>query len=184
MLPDVITTECLTLRQWAFGDVSDVVLYADDREWSRYLPIPYPYSESDAQKFIAAQLLLHREEHPSWAIEHERHVIGGINVRLLSSLRIAELGYSIARPLWRRGFATEAARAVVDSTFLGCPSIVRVRASADARNVASIRVLEKIPMKREGVLRSDRFIRDEPVDVVWCAVLRDEWQSNRTRRQG
>jgi RimJ/RimL family protein N-acetyltransferase len=184
MLPEVITTERLTLRPWAFGDVSDVVLFADDREWSRYLPISYPYGESDARQFIATQVLLNREEHPSWAIEHEGRVIGGINVRLLSSLRIAELGYSIARTCWRRGFATEAARAIVDATFLACPSIVRVRATADARNVASIRVLEKIPMKREGVLRSDRFIRDEPIDVVWCGVLRDEWQSRRARGQG
>ena len=177
MLPDVIRTERLILRPWAFEDVPDVLAYADDKEWSRYLPIPQPYVEADALKFIATQVLQNRQEHPSWAVEHERRVLGGVNLRLTPDLRIGEIGYSLARSFWGRGLTTEAAGAVVGAAFKTCPTLVRVRAMADARNVASLRVLEKIGMKREGVLRSNRFVRGEPVDEVWSGILRSEWES-------
>jgi ribosomal-protein-alanine N-acetyltransferase len=46
---------------------------------------------------------------------------------------------------------------------------------ADARNERSHRVLEKLGMTREGLLRKNRLARDEFVDEVWYGVLRSEW---------
>ncbi|HET9488648.1 MAG TPA: GNAT family N-acetyltransferase [Methylomirabilota bacterium] len=179
MLPDVIRTGRLVLRPWSVDDAGDVFQYANDVEWSRYLRIAQPYSLEDARKFITTQLLLNRQEHPSWAIEHEERVVGGINLRLMSDLRIGVLGYSIARAVWGRGLATEAARGIVDTAFNGCPTLACVRAIVDARNAASLRVLEKLAMKREGVLRSNRFTNDGLVDEVWCAISRSEWEAER-----
>jgi [ribosomal protein S5]-alanine N-acetyltransferase len=178
MLPEVIRTERLVLRPWSFDDAGDVLLYANDVEWSRYLRIAQPYSLEDARAFIATQMSLNRQQHSSWAIEHKARVVGGINVRLLD-LRIGVLGYSIARAVWGRGLATEAARAIVDAAFEGCPELARVRAMVDARNVASLRVLEKIAMRREGVLRSNRIGKDGLVDEVWCEISRSEWEAER-----
>lgn len=87
------------------------------------------------------------------------------------------MGYSIARAFWGRDLATEAARAVVDAAFEMCATLIRVRAMADARNLASIRVLAKAGLKREGILRSNRFVHGQPVDEVWCGILRSEWES-------
>jgi ribosomal-protein-alanine N-acetyltransferase len=179
MLPEVIRTGRLVLRPWSFDDVRDVFLYANDVEWSRYLRIVQPYSLGDARKFITTQRLLNRREHASWAIEYEGRVVGGINLRLLSDLRIGVLGYSIARAIWGRGLATEAARGIVDTAFDGCPTLACVRAMVDARNVASLRVLEKLAMKREGVLRSNRSSNDGLVDEVWCEISRSEWEAER-----
>jgi RimJ/RimL family protein N-acetyltransferase len=47
---------------------------------------------------------------------------------------------------------------------------------ADARNLASLRVMEKLGMVREGVLRQNRLVRGEFIDEVWCGVLRTEWE--------
>jgi RimJ/RimL family protein N-acetyltransferase len=174
-LPDVIKTARLVLRPFAFDDVHDVLAYAVDPEWSRYLPVPRPYTEADAYRFIAAQVLLDHHEHPVWAIEHTGIGIGGINLRYSEGARIAEVGFSIARNYWGQGLATEATSAVVDAAFAADPRLVRVRAMADARNVASIRVVEKCGFAREGTLRSNRFIHDEPIDEVWCGLLRSEW---------
>jgi RimJ/RimL family protein N-acetyltransferase len=179
MLPEVIRTERLVLRPWSFDDIGDVFLYANDVEWSRYLRIAQRYSLEDARKFVTTQVLLNRREHPSWAIEHEARVGGGINLRLLSDLRIGLVGYSIARAVWGRGLATEAARAIVDAAFDGCPKLTCVRAMVDARNVASLRVLEKLAMRREGVLRLNRFSNDGLVDEVWCELSRSEWEAER-----
>jgi ribosomal-protein-alanine N-acetyltransferase len=59
-----------------------------------------------------------------------------------------EIGYRLARPHWRRGFATEAARAALDHAF-GTLSLPRLIALIDPANVASIRVAEKIGLRYE-----------------------------------
>jgi [ribosomal protein S5]-alanine N-acetyltransferase len=59
-----------------------------------------------------------------------------------------EIGYRLARGYWGQGFATEAVRAVRDYGF-GTLCLSRLIAIIDARNVASIRVAEKIGMRYE-----------------------------------
>jgi [ribosomal protein S5]-alanine N-acetyltransferase len=73
-------------------------------------------------------------------------------VELRPSGHRAELGYVLARDWWGRGLMTEAARAVVEWA-LADPRIFRVWAVTDVDNAASARVLEKIGMQREGLLR-------------------------------
>jgi RimJ/RimL family protein N-acetyltransferase len=107
MLPDIIETARLRLRPFRLRDVDDVLVYATDPEWARYLPVPQPYTQADAEKFIAGQVLLDREVHPAWAIEHAGAVIGGINLRLHFDHHVSEMGYSIARSSWGRGLTTE-----------------------------------------------------------------------------
>lgn len=175
MLPEVINTERLVLRPWSFEDAPDVMSYAPDEELARYLPIPHPYSEADAHRFITSQILLDREQHPSWAIRSDGHSAGGINIRFFLDFRVGEIGYSIARSLWGRGLATEASRAIMAAAFSEYPQLMRIRAMADARNERSHRVLEKLGMTREGLLRKNRLARNEFVDEVWYGVLRSEW---------
>jgi RimJ/RimL family protein N-acetyltransferase len=177
MLAERIETGRLTLRQWVFEDVGDVFSYAQDAEWSRYLPLPQPYSEDDARRFVARQVLLDRRQHLSWAIEFDGSVIGGCNLQFLCDHRVGEIGYSISRSHWGRGLGTEAARALVGCAFQCCSDLMRLRAAADARNKASVRVLEKVPMRQEGILRSNRFVHDVPVDEVWFGLLRSDWPS-------
>ena len=102
-------------------------------------------------------------------------MIGGLNVRMRSEHRLGEMGYSIARQHWGQGFCTEAARAVLDAAFESCPGLNRVRAMADDENAASQRVMEKLGMTKEGVLRQNRVERDEVIDEAWWGVLRSEW---------
>ena len=83
-------------------------------------------------------------------------------------------GYSIARPLWGRGLTTEAARAVIDYGFQSM-GLARIYSFANIENEGSWRVMEKLGMKREGIMRSNRLVRDERVDDVFYAVLREEW---------
>lgn len=177
MVPEFIETERLCLRPVTLGDVEDILAFATDVEWARYLPVPQPYTRSDAEEFIASQVLLDREQNPSWGIVHGGVVIGGINLRLDIDNHVSELGYSVAREHWAQGFATEAARVVIDAAFQSLPELNKVRAWADARNRASQRVMEKLGMTREGLLRQNRLLRGEYVDEVWYGLLRGEWES-------
>jgi RimJ/RimL family protein N-acetyltransferase len=177
MLPEIIETKRLRLRPHAFHDVDDVLAFAADPEWSRYLPVPHPYTRSNAEQFIASQLLLDKEKHQAWAIELNGTVIGGINISFKFEHRLGELGYSIARLHWGVGFATEAVRVVIDASFSTHPDLNRIQAYADARNTASMRVMEKLGMTYEGTARQGQWEKDEFVDMAWCAVLRAEWEA-------
>lgn len=176
MLPEEMATKRLRLRPFALGDVNDVMVYATDPEWARYLPVPQPYKRTHAEQFIASQLLLDREVHLSWAIELAGIVIGGISIGFDFDNRVGEMGYSIAPDHWGQGLAAEAAGAVIDAAFKSYPELNRIRAMADARNLASLRVMEKVGMAREGVLLQNRWVRGEPVDEVWCGLLRSTWK--------
>jgi ribosomal-protein-alanine N-acetyltransferase len=176
MLPDGIETKRLRLRPFAFGDVEDILVYATDPKWARYLPVPQPYKRVHAEQFIASQLLLDQEVHQSWAIELGGIVIGGINIRFDFDNYLGEMGYSIGPAQWGQGLATEAAGAVIDAAFKSYRELNRVRAMADARNLASLRVMEKVGMTREGILLQNRWVRGEPVDEVWYGLLRSTWR--------
>lgn len=177
-LPTVIETSRTLLRPFDFRDVDDVFAYASDPEWARYLlAVPIPYTKEDAKKFIASRVLTDWATHPVWAIELGGSAIGGVNIRLLFGRRIGEVGYSVARAHWGKGIATEAVRAVIDSAFSTLPELERIRATADFRNIASQRVMEKVGMKREGVLRRNRVLGGETVDEVWYGIVRREWES-------
>lgn len=175
-LPDLIPTERLHLRPWGLHDVDDVFSYARDEEWGRYLHlVPSPYERAHAEQFVARQVLLNRLTHPSWAIVLDEAVIGGINVRFEFAHRLGELGYSIARRHWNCGYMTEVVKAVIDLSFSTYADLDRIRAFADVRNEASQRVMEKVGMRKEGVLRQNRVERGTAVDEAWFGMLRSEW---------
>jgi RimJ/RimL family protein N-acetyltransferase len=91
---------------------------------------------------------------------------------------IVALGYGIGRPWWGLGLATEAARAAMDYAFrsLGAE---KVWARADPLNLGSVRVLEKLGMQQEGLLRKHQLRRGERVDRVYYGLLREEWEAAR-----
>ena len=73
----------------------------------------------------------------------------------------------------------EAARAVMDYGF-EVFKLAKVWARADPRNGASVRILEKLEMRCEGLLRGHLLVRGERVDRVYYGILREEWEAGRT----
>ena len=67
----VLRTERLVLRPFRLEDVDDFFEYARDPDWARYLALPQPYTRSDAEEFVARQVLKTREGHGEFAIELE-----------------------------------------------------------------------------------------------------------------
>ena len=176
-LPETIRTERLTLRRFRLTDLEDVLAYATDPQWARYLPVPHPYTRRDGEEFLARRQLADWSRNPTWAIELDGRVVGGAGLHDPDN-RQAGLGYSIARDRWGQGLATEAARAVVVAAFRTL-DLDRVFATADARNLASQRVMEKLGMRREALLRQHRRHRGEFIDEVHRGILREEWERSR-----
>jgi [ribosomal protein S5]-alanine N-acetyltransferase len=84
------------------------------------------------------------------------------------------LWYTIHPACWGRGYATEAAQGLVDFGF-GELWLHRIWADCDPANVASVRVLEKLGMRREGHLIENAWIKGAWVDSLIYAILDREW---------
>jgi RimJ/RimL family protein N-acetyltransferase len=178
-----LTTERLTLRAFSADDVPAVARLADNPEISRNtLRIPHPYTKADARQWLALQ----EEESRAgtgavFAITGKENgsLMGACGLEIFPEHRRAELGYWLGRDFWGNGYATEAAWAVVGWGF-GTLGLNRISASRFSDNPASGRVLEKVGMRQEGVLRRHVFRGGEFRDMVMYGMLREEWEG-RTR---
>ena len=144
--------------------------YARDPEVARYMTWRPHRSARNTQAFLRRLLAAGRRGTARpWVISarDDDRPFGVIELRLGGHR--AELGYVLARPWWGHGLMTEAARAVVEWG-LAQAEIYRVWAVTDVDNTASVRVLEKTGMTREGLLRSwliHPSLSPEPRDC-WC----------------
>lgn len=175
--PPTLQTERLTLRPFRLTDVDDVLAYANDEEWQRFLfPLSYPYERVHAEQYVDRAFLTDWDARPTFAVVLGDTVIGGINLEIDKRRHTAELGYSIARAHWGSGFATEAARTVVKWGF-ETHCLAKISAQANIDNERSWRVMERIGMTKEGVLRSEVPDRKpgHRQDMARYGVLRDEW---------
>ncbi|MDE2869278.1 MAG: GNAT family protein [Chloroflexota bacterium] len=172
--PVVLRTARLLLRPFEFTDVDDVCAYASDPEVARFRPLPDPYTREDALGFVNRQIRTNWSRDAEFAIVYGPRVIGGLSLHVNSEHETGELGYLLGRRWWGHGLATEAARAVVDWGFRRF-GLHKVYARAHVDNKGSWRVMERLGMTREGVLRGHWKMRDEHVDLVYYAVFRDEW---------
>ena len=88
--------------------------------------------------------------------------------------RSASLGYCLNEAAWGRGYATEAARVLLNWAFDSL-DLNRVQSETDTRNVASARVLEKLGFVREGTLREDCIVNGDVSDSWVYGLLRRDW---------
>lgn len=172
--PVTLRTARLLLRPFEVTDVDDVWTYASDPEVAHFRPLPNPYTRNDALEFVKRQLQTDWSTDAEFAIVHGQRVIGGLSLQVSPEDDRAELGYLLGRRWWGQGLATEAARAVVDWGFQRF-NLYKVYARAHVDNSRSWRVMERLGMSREGVLRGHWKMQEEHVDLVYYAVFRDEW---------
>jgi RimJ/RimL family protein N-acetyltransferase len=142
-----LKTARLVLRAPARDDVSTMVALAGDRRVAENTArIPHPYTTADAVGLITA--IDQKGAEMVFAIELDGALIGmcGLDPRPDG----AELGYWLGVPFWEHGYATEAARAVIDYAFAELGHKV-LHSGARVSNPASRRVLEKCGFQWTGV---------------------------------
>jgi len=152
--PEEIATKRLVLRRPRMSDAGDIFdNYAADLEVTRYVTWRPHKDKSEVAPFLQSRLARWDSgEEYSWAITRlqEGRVIGMIGCRVRE--HAADIGYVLSRNHWNRGYITEAAKAIVDWAS-SLEFIYRVWAVCDVENKASARVLEKVGMQRERILR-------------------------------
>ena len=150
--------------------------YAGDPEVTRYLSWR-AYERAEPLTAFLGDCAAHWERgdgHLAWLLSFKGTAtpIGSCGVTLEPGK--AMFGYVLARNFWGRGLAAEALTFLVDWS-LAQPGIFRAWAYCDAENPASVRVMEKAGMVREGVLRRWHVcptLGPEPRDCIVCAKVR------------
>lgn len=143
----VLKTARLVLRAPVRSDVPAMAALAGDRRVAENTArIPHPYSAADGLAAIAA--INQTGGETVFAIELDGELIGlcGLDPRPDGG----ELGYWLGVPFWGRGYATEAAHAVIDYAFVELGHDV-LQSGARVSNPASRRVLEKCGFQWSGV---------------------------------
>lgn len=181
MLP--IRTDRLTVRMMRTPDLPVFVAYRNDPEVAALQAWELPYSAERAASALAAQDALDRPLVGQWsqlAIEHDGATVGDLALYLHDDGARAEIGFTLATRHQGKGYAREAAAALVDALFEHT-DVHRVEASLDPSNIASMRVLEAIGMQYECIARGAFEWRGEWVDDLRYSMLASERKAWRER---
>jgi RimJ/RimL family protein N-acetyltransferase len=144
----VLETERLVLRAPRFEDAKAVVTLANDRRVAENTArIPHPYRQADADEWITGVTAGACKE--TFLITLDGAPIGACGLDMRDA-PTPELGYWLGAQAWGHGFATEAARAVIDYAFEHLEHDA-LQAGARVSNPASRRVLEKCGFQWTGV---------------------------------
>lgn len=176
-LPD-LETDRLVLRKLTLEDTDDVFAYASEPEVSRYTTW-YPHTgPEDSRSFLQAVVTQYaNHEVAPWGIvvKGENKVVGTCGfANWFPRHARAEVAYALAQPDWSKGYMTEAVREVLRFGF-SVMQLYRAEARCDTENVGSYRVMEKVGMSYEGILRGQMFAKGAFVDLKMYAILRPEW---------
>lgn len=168
-----LVTERLLLRGFTSDDLEAVHAYAGDPEVCRYTDWG-PNTLAQSQAFIDEMLTAataDQPDSPTWAVTVNGNVVGACSVTVTShEHRRGVMGYVLTQAHWGRGYATEAAVAVLRFARQDL-GLARVEATCRAGNVASQRVLAKIGMQQEGLLRSHLLVRGRREDSLLFAAV-------------
>ncbi len=157
-----------------------MLAYQSDPRYLRYNEWTHRTPE-DVQEFIQT-FLRHQQEQPrikfqlAIVLKDTQQLIGNCGVRKDSpDSHQADIGYELAPDHWGRGYATEAARAMVAYGFTTL-RVHRSWAECVADNIASARVLEKLGMTLEGRLRDHQRYKGRYWDTLLYGMLDSQWR--------
>ena len=179
----VITTKRLTLRPIQIGDEEAIHEYAGDPGLTMMYFLPNDTFEETAAfvKENAAEWHSEDQTNFEFVILLDGRIIGGCDCDLGHSTdrSYATLGWIINREYRNRGYASEAASAVMDFAFENL-KIDRIYAQCDINNPASFAVMRKIGMKCINDKGTRTYPRTGQTSGEYtCMITREEWEKAR-----
>ena len=175
-----IATQRLVLRDFTADDWPYVLAYQRDPRYLRY----YPWAaraEADVRDFVQGFIDQQSEEprrkfQLAITLPNQRGVIGNCGLRRKAQNDWeGDIGFELSPEFWGNGYATEAARAMIDFGFRQL-ALHRISSWCIADNAASARVLERVGMRLEGRLRENEHFKDRWWDTLLYGLLRPEWK--------
>jgi RimJ/RimL family protein N-acetyltransferase len=171
-----LKTQRLVIRNFVSNDYKDLYEYLSDKETYKYEP-GEPITLEKAK-----DVCIERSKNNDFlAIELENKIIGHIYFSQIEpkNLKTWEMGYIFNKKFHGKGFATEAAKAIIENGFFE-KDVHKIIAHCNPKNISSWKLLERIKMKREGKLRKNiYFIEDKNGEPIWqdtyeYGILKDD----------
>ena len=180
LTPIELETKRLKLRWMNEADAEAHFAIHADPEVARYLSRP-PWTElTQAQEAIRQTLAQYASGEGlrlGIVLRETGQLIGHASLfHFVDDSRRCEVGYSLGRPHWGHGYASEALDALLSYGF-GTLDLNRIEADIDPANAASGRVLEKLGFKREGYMPERWIVDGVPADTVFYGLLRRDWRA-------
>jgi [ribosomal protein S5]-alanine N-acetyltransferase len=177
-----IETDRLLLRKITLNDAQDMFEYASDPQVSEYTTWSTHASIEDTKYFLKSLIKMYkRRELVDWGIEHkaDRKFIGTCGyVEWSMTHSRAEIGYALSSKYWNQGYMSEAVNAIMEFGFREMV-LNRIEAKCKVNNIASARVMEKLGMQLEGILRQQLFVKGRYWDLKLYSILRDDFFADR-----
>lgn len=177
--PTIELDDELILRQYDPSDQEDYFEYLSDADVLRFVPeecIPETMDRA-AEEVQYVMDLFHYQRSVYWALALKKNnkLIGscGFNYWNRDHYR-TEISYDLAREYWGRGIITKAAKAVLTFGFTHM-HLHRVEATIVPDNIGSVRVVEKLGFKYEGLLREQKMLHGEFKDANVYSILSHEF---------
>jgi len=173
-----LITQRLVLRRMCAADAEVMFAYRSDPDVCRYQPWA-PSELEEVRMFVEEMAAIEPDQTGTWfqmAITLKSgRLIGDVGLHFPKTHeRQVETGISLAFEFQHRGYATEAMEAVLEYAF-GALAKHRVFATIDPRNLPSIRMVERLGMRKEAHFRQSVWFKGEWADDLVYALLRSEW---------
>jgi RimJ/RimL family protein N-acetyltransferase len=178
-----LETTRLRLRHFKDSDLPLFIAYRNDPEVARYQSWE-GISEPEARAFIQEQKKIQPGvPGQGFQIALELKATGVLigdcyfTINQLDK-RQAEIGFTLSRAYQGQGFATEAVSCFLNYAFLTF-NLHRIIAITDCDNAASVALLERLGMRREGHFLQNVWFKGKWGDEYLYAILKEEWLRNR-----
>jgi RimJ/RimL family protein N-acetyltransferase len=175
-----ILTQRLLLRDLVEDDAQHIFEYRSHPEVARFQSWGTA-SQDEVALFVRGLSTQEPGTPGSWyqigmVLRSSGELVGDCGFQVLKvEPRQAELGIALAPEHQSQGYATEGLRALLDYLFLTLGKH-RVFGSVDPRNVRSVRLMERVGMRKEAHLVQSLWFKGEWVDDVIFAMLASEWR--------
>ena len=174
MIP-VLETERLRLRSFREDDLDSWAAMMADPDVARYIA-PAPMTREESWRSLAGSLgHWQLRGYGTWAVERKSDgsMLGRVGMINPEGWPGLEIGWTLGKPYWGKGYATEAAAAAMRYAFLTQPA-AKLISCIDPQNVPSQSVAMRIGETKGARTALHVGGRDYPIDI-W-AITRDEWQ--------
>lgn len=176
----ILETDRLLLRAYEKEDASQAQVLAGDKDVAETTFLPHPYTLEMAENWISThpELIQNGEAFPfAVVLKEEDRLIGTMTLRVDKLHNKGELAYWVGKDYWNLGYATEAAKKVIEFGFEE-QNLNRIWAPVMSKNTASGKLMQKVGLKYEGTLKQDIIRWDEYQDVDVYGLLKEDHLQN------
>lgn len=161
----VLTTRRLTLRPLQLSDAGALHQWMSDAEVMRYWSTPPHSDEAITIRWVDESVAaMHDGTGLEFVVVDREQLVGRVGL-----FNADNIGYFFGRSYWGRGYATEALHAFIDFVFEH-RGIAEIHADIDPRNIASLRLLERLGFVRTGFAERTLEVNGEWCDSVYLKL--------------